>query len=208
MTKYVHEETFFRFLAKLVPSLSIIIVAAKMGENFSLNVPPMYSCCTKAPIRWRKIANMVSLPILSVINFIMCFIGLGMQITIFVKLKQVESRPPNDPWPWAISYDTRSGDVETIAKSHSLKSHCKVSRHSRNLVSPIGSCVSFIVCLIWMLVTSYYIFNISPSGPGIVHDFLLFMAPSKDFFLVNFIGTICSPTLTKSLFESIQFGPV
>ena len=177
--------------------MAIFHLAVIMGDVFSLK--NTYSCCSKAP-NWEEMPKIMPVPV--IMPVIMGLIGLGMQIAILLKLKKVESQPTNAPWD--ISYDTRDGVI--IARLPSLTSHCKTWRHSRNLVSPIGSCVSFIVCQIWMLVTSYYIFNISPSGPGIVHDFLLFMAPSRDFFLVNFIGTICSPTLTKSLFESIQFG--
>ena len=135
----------------------------------------------------------------------MGLIGLGMQIAILLKLKKVESQPTNAPW--VISYDTRDGVM--IARIPSLTSHCETWRHSRNLVSPIGSCVSFIVCQIWVLAVSYYyMFNLSPSGPPIVLDFLLFMIPSRDFFLLNLIETMCSPTLRNSLFELIKFGPI
>ena len=201
ITKYVHEETLFNFLSKLVPSSAILILAAIMGEYQSFNSPLFHSCCTKTPTEWERLANIAS--ILTGLTLVMTFMGLGLQITILVKLKQVESKPTNDPW--VISYDITEG--VNIVKLPPLESTCKIWKHRRNLVSPLGSCISFVVCQIWMLVIAYhYIFNLSPTGPPVAHDFLVFMAPSRDFFLLNLIETVCSPTLRSSLFEMIQFG--
>ena len=195
MTKYVNEETFFSSLAKLVPFLAIIIRAVMVGDHFFSNVPVLYSYCTKDPFQWRENVDMVTLPIVSVVVFIMSCIGFGMQIVIFVKLKQLESQSCNDNW--VVSYAVRGG--VNLERLHRMSSHCKIGKHRRNLVSPIGSCASFIASQIWFLVVSYYIFNLGHLGSPIVFDFFLFMTPSMDFLLLNLIETACSPILRESL---------
>ena len=205
VTRYVQEETFFSCLSKLVPSLALHFLAVLMWENITLNVPVIYSCCTKTSINWEGLCN--SYKMRPVWMIIMSFIGLGMQISILVKLKQVESHPPNHPW--VISFNTRDGDPGVnIARLPSPTSHCRVFRHRRNVVSPLGSCVSSTVSQIWVIIVAYYIYSASPAGPPMAYSLLLFMAPSRDFFLLNLIETICSPTLRNRLFDLTQYRPI
>ena len=197
VTKYFHEETLFSCLAKLVPVLTVFILAALLGENMSLNAPVMYSCCTKASINWEEISNIYKK--VSLLLLIMSVIGLGIHITILKKLKEVESQPSNHSW--VISFNAQNG--VNIA----MTCPRKVFRHRRNLVSPEGSCASFIVSQIWILLGVYYwSFSISSLSPPIFHDYLVYMAPSRDFFLLNLIETVCSPALRNSLLDLIRFG--
>ena len=204
----VKEETFFNFLAKITPSVAIIIVSATIGQHFTPHMPLLSSCCTKTPIRWKE--NWISMPNAICIfsfNSMMCLIGLGLQSAIFIKLKQVElqlNQPSNHTW--VISYDTENGANVTNSRLQSQPSSRRMLRHRRNLISPIGSCVSFIVMQIWYLFVTYYLFHITSSGPPIGFYILLFVSPSMDFFLLNLIETVLSPTLRNSLFDLICFG--
>ena len=259
MTKYFSEETYFSVLTKLLPLLAVIIRVFMVGEHVSSTVPVLYSCCTKSPFQWRDIVDLVTLPTVSVMVFIMTFIGLGMQVAIFVKLKRLETQPHNDN-KWAVSFSARKGvnleqiqgdpsgqlqlpvdldmghsailpgqkvarvaankppdlseliqqevvtKVVTNQMGHPVQQTlpcCKVWRHRRNVVSPEGSCASFIICQMWFLGVSYHIFNLSDLGSPTVLDFLLFVTPSVDFFVLNLIETLCSPTLRKSLISCL-----
>ena len=209
---YVKEETFFSFLAKIIPSIAILIVStievSWTGQYFtSHSIPILSSCCTKTPIRWKDkwISFSIAISLFS-FTFIMCLIGVGMQIAIFMKLKQVELqpyRPSNDTW--VISYDTENGVNIANPRLQSLPSHRRMLRHRRNVISPMGSCISFIVMQTWYLSITYYLFHITSSGPPIAFYILLFFSPSMDFFLLNLIETVFSSTLRNSLFDFIWF---
>ena len=229
LTKYVAEETYFCVLAKLLPLLAVIIRVLMVGEHVSSTVPVLYSCCTKSPFQWRDIVHLVTLPAVSVMVFILTFVGLGMQVAIFVRLKRLETQPHNDN-NWVVSFSSRNGvnleqiqqtlpeveDVIRHTKEPDLTGNegrtaskgtdnirCKVWRHRRNVVSPVGSCASFVASQIWFLGVSYHIFNLSHLGSPTVLDFLLFVTPSVDFFVLNLIETLCSSTLRESLISCL-----
>ena len=130
-----------------------------------------------------------------------------MQIAIFMKLKQVELQPskPSDD-TLVFSYDTENGRNTANPRLRYLPSHRRILRHRRNVISPIGSCVSFIVMQTWYLSIKYYLFHITSAGPPIGLYILLFFSPSMDFFVLNLIETVFSSTLRNSLYDLIWFG--
>ena len=159
--------------------------------------------------------------------FAMTFVGVGLQVAIFVKLKRLETQPHGGN-KWVVSFSARDGvnlevtkqilpEVEDVIRhteepdltgndghtaSHRTDNiRCKVWLHRRNVISPVGNCASFVACQIWFLGVSYHIFNLSDLESPTVLDFLLFVTPSVDFFVLNLIETLCSPTLRKSLFS-------
>ena len=209
---FVQEETYFSFLAKITPSVAIIISSAAIGHYFTPHMPYLshayISSCTKTPILWKD--DWISMPNaipISSFNFIMCFIGLGLQSAIFIKLKQVELQA-NQRYneTGVVSFGTETGVIITISRLHSQPSSRTIFRHRRNLISPIGGCASFIFREIWFLFITFYRFHTSSSGPPIGFDILIFVSPSVDFFLLNLIETVFSPTLRNSLFDLICFG--
>ena len=209
---FVKEETYFCFLAKITPSVAIIIASAAIGHYFTPHMPYLshayISSCTKTPIRWKDdwISMPDAVPIFS-FNFMMCLIGLGLQSAVFIKLKQVELQA-NQPYneTGVVSYDTENGVIITISRLQSQPSSRTIFRHRRNLISPIGGCASFIFREIWFLFVTYYRFHTTSSGPPIGFYILLFVSPSMDFFLLNLIETVLSPILRNSLFDLICFG--
>ena len=76
-------------------------------------------------------------------------------------------------------------------------------KHDRNVVSPLGSFVAHIVAIIFHGIVGYMYFDLGPSGPPIIGQFVFFSRHSVYFFGLNFIEAVCSPTLRKSLSEII-----
>ena len=193
--------------------MSTIEVSWTGQYSGSATIPILSSCCTKSPIRWRD--QWIPLPVavgLFSLTLTLSMIGLGIQVTIFKKLKEVQSQgklislinttPPSN---LRIELLPRLEPTTHPVRLQSQPFQRRILSNRRNLISPTGSCVSFTVMQMWYLLLTYYLFHVSPSGPPMAFYLLLFFSPSMDFFLLNLFETLLSPTLRDSLFDLTSF---
>ena len=124
-------------------------------------------------------------------------LGVGIQIAIFMKQKKLEKQQSETQW--AVSY-SMSG-VKMIRRSNQI-SNRKLWKHKRNVISPLGSFLSFLACEFYILLI---LFNTVSKGPPIISQIILFSVHVMYFFCSNLIKTICSPTLHGSLINVIPW---
>ena len=202
MLTYITEETFFNSLTWLCHALCGIFTSAFVGYDFIFDEYEwsiINSYCTKMPkIILLVVESDVFFYNLGIIFHISVIcLGVGIQIAIFMKQKQLEKQ--QSVAQWAVSY-SMSG-VKMINRSNQI-SNRQLWKHKRNVVSPMGSFLSFLSCEFYMLLI---VFNTVSKGPPIITQIILFSVHVMYFFCFNLIKTICSPTLHGSLINVIPW---
>ena len=173
MSRYITEERLFSCLPWFCHALCGLTISIAFGENFSTT----NSHC------WEK--NPMSSTIYLLLQFTTLFVGLGMHTAVFIKQRQLEKKQSGVEW--AVSHRIGGGVViEKVTPQTS--SNRKLWKHQRNVVSPMGSLLSFL---------AYNIY-----GPYVSisrQPILILSCHGIYFFCLNFIETIFSPTLRNSL---------
>ena len=124
-------------------------------------------------------------------------VGIVFQIAIFFRQKQLNKQLSVDQW--VVCYI--NGKV-TIRRKSQYPTFRKLWKHDRNVISPLGSFLSYEASAVYnIILISYMYFNI---GSPIIGEFLFFSVHSVYFFCLNFIETMCSPNLRNSLFQVPQ----
>ena len=125
-------------------------------------------------------------------------LNLAILISIFLKQKQLEKQSPD----WVVVY------CENGVKFEKKKPHSSriLWKHTRNVVSPMGSFAAYIVAILYHMIVGYIYYDVGPSGPPIIGQFLFFSRHSFYFFVLNFIETMCSPTLRKSFINVLMWN--
>ena len=204
MLTYIEEQKFFNCLTWLHHVLSGVFVSVLVGEN----LPKLgehhtsmffYSSCSKIPVLWEEFSGLFFYNLFVISHLAIVSIGFGIQIAVFVKQKQLEKQQAD-----GIIIETYNMDDVTISDRtpHHQSSH-KLRRHNRTVLTPKASFSSFLLSVTIIILNAYFFFNIGPSGPPILVEFLIFSTVSVYFFLYNFIATICSPILRNSLIDII-----
>ena len=206
MVKYIEEERLFHILTWLHPIISGIIVSVLLGANLYKSNENhtsmlMYSSCSKIPISWEEFSGMVYTKMFALSHIVVVPIGFLVQIAIFVRQRQLEKQKADGIM--VIIYER---DGVTISRRAPDEPSChKLWRHDRTVVTARASFSSFLLRLVEIILNAYFFFNVSPSGPPVLGQFLITSTISIRFFLYNFIETICSPTLSNSLIDKIPF---
>ena len=203
MLLYIKEERFFNCLTWLYPISSGIIVSTLLVEHlyyFNEHYTSMlvFSSCSKIQICWKDFFGSVFNNVFALFHVAIVSIGFGIQITIFVRQRQLEKQQADGNM--VVRYNK---DGALISKGNPQPPCHKLWRHNRTVLTPLASLSSFILSLTIILLKGYIFFNIGPSGPPALGEFLIFSSVSVNFFLYNFIETICSPTLRNSLMDRI-----
>ena len=86
------------------------------------------------------------------------------------------------------------------------QSNCSLWRFRRNVISPLGSFSSFLVSYIYNLPVYYIFLSITLSGPSVLGELHLFSSHCVYFFWLNFVETICSPTLRASIINVLSWS--
>ena len=207
MQTCVKEDSLFTFLNRISPTVAVTVVSVMVGRNVwpgggggISQLSPQYSWCAKSAIRWEDFARLSSLTFFEVWIAAMSFVGLAMHIAIFRKLRQIESQPM-PICQWVVSFNNQGdGDVDATRRDGAVPSQHVggVWRHRRNVISPMGSFATFVVSNATLIAISYYL---GQTGPSVLMDILIFLRPCQDFFVFNFIETLCSPTLGNTFME-------
>ena len=172
VSRYIREERFFSSLTWLCHVLCGLIISILIGDDFlsffeSDNVM-IQEKCVRMPLALKE---SVSYTLYLALEIIICVVGLGIQVAIFIKQRQLE-----------ISEDPSTSRI--------------LWKHRRNVVSSMGSLLSFLAFNIYGFLT------IIP-GPAIINEFIFFSCHCVYFFWLNFIETLCSPTLRSSIVDTV-----
>ena len=123
---------------------------------------------------------------------IVAFVGLIIQLAIFIKQTHLQSHQSV-----AECFATCK-----ISDAHLQEIHVysrKLWRFRRNIVSPFGSFLSFLVSLIYYLILLYNYIK------GNNSELLIFSVHVIYFFSFNIIESLCSPNLLESLINAIPW---
>ena len=210
MPTCIKEERFFNVLQCIFPVQAGVVVSMLLGENLfadeDFTTMLFYSYCSRISCSWQKMKNDIGIGHLigSIVTY--CVIGLGFQLAIFVREKQIEKQ--QTARVWSVSYNNNNGvriassDSNSNISTTSSSSNSNVRvlwKHHRNVISPYASLVSFLVCQVYALVIIYLFLEIGPLGPAVFFQFLHFIIFFLFFFPLSLIETVFSPTLLDSL---------
>ena len=204
METYIKEESFFECLTWLCHTLCGLILSIIVGDNFLFNEYDssiIHMSCAKMP-KWILVEEsiLVYYNLYMVGHTVVTFVGFGIQIAIFRKQKQLERQ--QSVVLCSVSYNTI--DVKIIRKINQ-SSNRKLWRFRRNVISPLGSFLSFQAGVVYNLLVSLLYFKISPSDPPIIAELLIFSVHDVYFFCLNLIESLCSPPLRNSLIDVIPW---
>ena len=167
-SRYITEDRLFSCLPWFCHALCGLTISIAFGENFSTTNS---SCFQEGHFQYN---------IYLLLQFTSLFVGLGMQMAVFIKHRQLEKKQSVVEW----TVRRRAGGDIVIEK---VKNRI-LWKHQRNVVSPMGSFLSFL---------AYNIYGVFVSGSGL--PILVLSCHGIYFFCLNFIETIFSPTLRNSL---------
>ena len=199
MESHFDEEIFFNCLIGLCHILCGLCISMLLGDNFLLNeYEPsiIHQSCAKLP-KWQLVkptgAALAFNYLYVSTHVLLVLIGLGINIAIYFKQRHLESRTVSD----CFAFVSR-GEVKTMTKrKHS--SNCTLWRFRRNVVSPLGSFLSFIASFVYNLPGFYIFLTATAVGPSVIGELHSFSFHCFYFFCLNFIESLCSPTLRGTL---------
>ena len=192
---FIKEEILFNYLTWICHALSGVIISVFLGEHFygEQDINVIISTCAKFP------NDEFSLHMAVIALLIFYFVGLVIQAAIFLKQKHLEEELQCGLW--VVHYD--NGKLKYVKNNLDAVNH-KLSKHKRNVISPLGSLLSHVMGAVYATLFTCTIFNIDPSGPPIIGQFLVFSVHGVYFFLLNFLETVCSPTLRGSMIPRLR----
>ena len=196
-TMSIKEESLINYLTWLCHTLSGLMIAMIVGENFFSveqdSIVIISSCCKMPSLIFLE--NPVGLLHLYIIvHLILNFIGLVIQAAMFFKQKQLEEESAGQ---W-IHHE--NGEIRLERKNLSTCNR-KLLKHERNVISPLGSFLSFLISEVYCILATCMVFDIGTSGLPIICQFHLFSVHTLYFLVHNFIETMCSPTLRNTLLD-------
>ena len=191
---YIKEESFFSCLTWLCHALCGMVISTLVGENLLLgeyDSSITYSNCA----RFHIFLGCYCYVLFGIVQSAIALLNLFVQIAVFMRQKQLSKQSPN----WVVMYCENGVRFEK-----KMPNTARVLwKHNRNVVSPFGGFVAHSVSIIFHGIMAHMYFDLGPSGPPIIGQFLFFSKNSVYFFGLNFIETMCSPTLRNSLCEFI-----
>ena len=173
MTRYIEEVRFFNILSWWCPALCGLITSVLVGDYLFLFLESDSSMIYKKCARMPLISDAsVSYRLYISVAIILFVFGLAIQLAIFIKQRQLEKN-------------------QTVAKSRRI-----LMKHKRNVVSPIGSLLSFLGYNIYVILATV-------PFPPIVKELHMFAVQIFQVFCLTLIETMFSPTLRKTLLDII-----
>ena len=190
MLTYITEESFFTCLTWLCHAVCGMIISSLVGENFfydEFETSITYSNCARFPV----FSGAWSYQFYVIVQVAIGILSLIAQKSIFLRKKQLAKQSASE---WVALYSANGVKFEKKKPPSSRI----LWKDNRNVVSPLGSFLSLIVGITFHPIVAY-LYN----GSSIIGEFLLFSRHSVTFFSLNFIETMCSPTLRNTLLDVI-----
>ena len=196
MLTHITEESFFKCLTWLCHAVCGVILSILVGENFLYLLEYESSITYSNCARFLLFSRSRSYKLYGILQMAIALLNLVAHISIFFQQKQLAKQSASE---WVVSYSTNGVKFEKKKKPSSRI----LWKHNRNVVSHLGSFLSHLVAIIFHAIVSSIYYDVGPSWPPIVGQFLFFLRHSLYFFGLNFIETLSSPTLRRSLFDII-----
>ena len=195
---YLKEESVFKCLTWFIHTICGLTISVIVGDNLfnAYDSSIIHLSCGTMP-KWFLVGKSFTIYNelvikLCVIYVTIVFVDLIIQFAIFItqkRLKIMQCFPK--------CFAPCFGNDYHILKVHGYNR--KLWRFGRNVVSPIGSFLSFLAGVSYNLLLTYaYI-----SGHPQVGELLIFSVHYIHFFCFNLIETLSSPTLRNSLITKI-----
>ena len=177
-----------------------------LGENFLNYNEPLsnfiwYSVCSKTPINW--LLPCLSYDVLAISGLLAISITFVSQIAYFLKINQLEKKRTNEHEMVTYNRDG-DGNAHISERSSGQSNHLKLWRHSRTVVTPLASFLTFLLVLLDFLLHVYLFLDQKPSGPSVLGQLLLFLSFFELFFLYSLVETIFSPSLRGTFIDVFQ----
>ena len=198
---FIKEETLFNSLTWMCLSLSGLGLSATAGGNYfspeqdNLDKTVIIRSCCKMPkyVLLEDAAWAIHLAIIVLLT--LHFVGFVIHAAIFLKQAQLEEE--QSAGQWVTHYENgeirfERNDLSTINR--------KLWKHERNVISALGSFLSFLVSAVYRIICNFLFLN---KGLPIMSQLLFFSVHSLYFFGLNLIETVCSPTLRGSILNII-----
>ena len=177
-----------------------VCVAMLVGENVVTNDYDsifMQRSCEKLTLV--KKSALVFSNLFVTVHLFLIFIGFCIHFAIFLKQRHLQSQQSE----YSVVFN--ASGINFI-RQRKQNFHFILWRFRRNVISPLGSFLSFLGSVVYNLLTYYFFLSITKSGPSVLGELVLFSVHCVHFFCLNFIETICSPTLFNSLIELIPWS--
>ena len=176
-----------------------------VGDNFLFNEYDssiIHRSCAKFP-KWILMdpsTNLAFKNIHMIVNVVLIFICIAIKIVIFLKQRQLKRQ--QSAVYFCVIYNT--SDVKIVKQRK--QPNCILWRLRRNVISPIGSFSSFLASVVYNISVCYIFLHITPSGPSVIGELLLFSVHAVYFFCLNLIESIFSPTLRNSIINVLPWS--
>ena len=189
--KNVTEETFFSTILWIHPTFVGLCVSVVLGENFLKdNRISEFLCFCNLD----KFEGLISIRFISSLYGILFFVSLVTHILLFFRVRELEKKKAE-----GIMVKIYHMDGVTISKrGPDLQTSKKLWKHSRTVVSPKASCISFIFNVLVRSLLLFLLFNID-----ITLHLMQITALCHNFFFCNLVEVILSPSLSQN-FPSYQ----
>ena len=198
---FIKEESLFNFLTWMCLSLSGLGLSATAGGNYfapEQNTTVIIRSCCKMPkyVLMDDAAWAIHLAIIVLLT--LHFFGFIIHAAIFLKQSQLEEE--QSAGQWVTHYE--NGEIRFEMNDLSTVNR-KLWKHDRNVVSALGSFLSFLISAVYRLICNFLFLIRGPEDLSIIRQLMFFSVHSLYFFGLNFIETVCSPTLRGTIFNVI-----
>ena len=169
------------------PTVVALCVSVLLGENFLDNYRVSDFLCG---CDWDNIEALTFFKLVVLSYGLSTFTSLVTHVLLFYRVKELEKKKAE-----GIMVVNYHGDGVTISKrGPDLKTCKKLWKHSRSVVSPKASRISFIFNVLVRMLLFYLLFNVD-----ITRHLIQILTLCHHFFLCNLVEAIFSPSLSQNL---------
>ena len=185
--KNMKEETVFSTMLWIHPTVVVLCVSVVLGENILDNYRVSAFLCG---CDWDKFEGLIFCKLVALSYGLLTFTSLVTHILLFYRVRELEKKKAE-----GIMVVNYHRDGVTISKrGPDLKTCKKLWKHSRSVVSPKASCISFIFNVLGRMLLFYLLFNFD-----ITLHLIQILILCHHFFLCNLVEAIFSPSLSQNL---------
>ena len=168
----INEESLFKYLTWACPTLSGLMLSMIFGQNYfssEQDSTVIISSCGKIPKFILMEVSAWPIHLFIIVHLILYFVGLVIQAAMFLKQNELEEE--QSAGQWVIHYV--NGEIKFQRKNLNTCNH-KLSKHKRNVISPLGSFLSFLISAVYNIITICMFFSKGPAGLPIISQFFFF----------------------------------
>ena len=180
------EETFFSTILWIHPTFVGLCVSVVLGENFLKdNRISEFLCYCDLD----KFEGLISFKFIASLYSLLFFVSLVTHVLLLFRVRELEKKKAEG----IMVVDYHMDGVTISKRGPDLQTSKKLWKHSRTVVSPKASCISFFFNLLVRTLLLFLLFN----GKITLH-LLQILALSHNFFFCNLVEALFSPRLSQN----------